>query len=94
MSTITAVSGVSLNRMYGSRTPLPQPQRGKDLAAGGDRPPGGQLNQLSSLTGTDSDTLGSMSSARQLVSLMQEKGVDLGLLRNVLNSGELLDVTA
>ena len=173
MSTITAVSNVSLSQVYGSRAPLPQPKDGKDPMAavakalgmssddlrsalksgksvndlaeanglshddliaaikagmpaeakasdddptaaaekiaatkGRPEPPGGprgnlaglndtdKLNGLSSLTGTDSDTLGSMSSAQQLVNLMRQKGVELGSLRNVLNSGDLLDVNA
>jgi hypothetical protein len=53
------------------------------------------LKAVSSLLkGQDSTDLQSVSSPKQLVDFLQQKGVDLNSLRNVLNSGSLLDVTA
>ena len=53
-----------------------------------------KLGQLSSLYDIDSESLNSASSAKELVDTLQQNGVDLGRLRSVLNSGDLLDTTA
>ena len=53
-----------------------------------------KLGQLSSLYDIDSESLNSASSAKELVDTLQQNGVDLGKLRSVLNSGDLLDTTA
>ena len=56
---------------------------------------GSTLNAVSSLlTGQDSTALTSITSSKQLIDFLQHQGVDLTSLRNVLNSGSLVDVTA
>ena len=54
----------------------------------------GKLDLISALLDTDSETISSISSAKQLVSMLQDKGVDLSALRSVRDSGDLLDVAA
>jgi hypothetical protein len=51
-------------------------------------------DQINELLGGDAGGLDSVNSAKQFVELLQKKGVDLGALKNVLNSGDLLNVTA
>jgi uncharacterized protein YidB (DUF937 family) len=54
-----------------------------------------KLNQLSELLNVDSSAVTDQAtSASSLVSMLQSNGVDLTQLRNVLNSGDLLDVAA
>jgi hypothetical protein len=54
-----------------------------------------KLNSISDLLDmSEDDVTTSATSATKLVELLQNKGVDLGQLRNVLNSGDLLDVRA
>jgi hypothetical protein len=56
-----------------------------------------KLSQLSSLFNLDSSgatSLSSATSASQLLKVLQQNGVDLGKLKSVLNSGDLLDTTA
>ncbi|WP_305782416.1 hypothetical protein [Symbioplanes lichenis] len=54
-----------------------------------------KLNQLSGLLDmSEDDVTTSATSATKLVELLQTKGVDLGQLRTVLTSGDLLDVRA
>jgi hypothetical protein len=53
------------------------------------------LNAVSSLLDDqNSSGLDSVTSSKQLIDFLQNKGVDLNSLRNVLNSGSLVDVTA
>lgn len=55
----------------------------------------GKLDQISSLLEMDSEQVTSQAtSASGLVKLLQDKGVDLAKLRDVLTSGDLLDVAA
>lgn len=49
---------------------------------------------MSSLLDTDAAEVSKVNSASELVKMFQDKGVDLGTLRSVLNNGDLLDVTA
>jgi hypothetical protein len=52
-------------------------------------------NAVSSLLdGQDSTGLNAVTNSKQLIDFLQHKGVDLNSLRNVLNSGNLVDVTA
>ncbi|MDT5042013.1 MAG: hypothetical protein QOE51_2998 [Actinoplanes sp.] len=51
-----------------------------------------QLSQL--LDSSTTDVSSSAASATDLVKLLKDKGVDLSALRNVLNSGDLVDVSA
>ncbi|MEU7903597.1 hypothetical protein [Actinoplanes sp. NPDC049118] len=53
-----------------------------------------KLDRISALLDTDSAEVGSVGSAIQLVDLLREKGFDLSSLKAVLDSGDLLDVTA
>lgn len=53
-----------------------------------------KLNRVSSLLDTDAGEVSKVNSASELVKMFQDKGVDLGTLRSVLNNGDLLDVTA
>jgi hypothetical protein len=56
---------------------------------------GSTLNAVSSLLDKQSSSgLDSVTSSKQLIDFLQNKGVDLNSLRNVLNSGSLVDVTA
>jgi hypothetical protein len=55
----------------------------------------GRTSRLGSALRMDSGDVSSRaSSASEMVDLLQSRGVDLGQLRNVLNSGDLLDVRA
>jgi hypothetical protein len=55
----------------------------------------GKLSQISKLLDTDSDTVSSSAtSATDLVKMLQSKGVDLSALKNVLDNGDLVDVSA
>ena len=72
----------------------------KGLPAGGPR---GQVaglgdaakaDRLSNLLKVDSDELSSkVGNAKELIDLMRDKGVDLGQLRSILTSGDLVDVS-
>lgn len=53
-----------------------------------------KLSQLSDLFNVDSDSLNSASSSPEVVNLLQRNGADLSQLKNVLNSGDLLNTTA
>jgi hypothetical protein len=53
-----------------------------------------ELSKLFDLDSTGSDGLSSATNAAQLLSTLQQNGVDLSKLRSVLNSGDLLDTTA
>lgn len=53
-----------------------------------------KLNRLSALLDTDTTQVSSLTSAKELISMFRDKGVDLGQLRSVFNSGDLLDVMA
>jgi hypothetical protein len=54
-----------------------------------------KLSRLSDLLDMDADEVQSQAgSATDLVRLLQSKGVDLAALRDVLSSGDLLDVAA
>jgi hypothetical protein len=65
--------------------------RGTDSRVVGDR---AKLSELSSAFNVDNGSLNSASSAKELVGLLQQNGADLGQLKNVLKSGDLLDTTA
>jgi hypothetical protein len=52
----------------------------------------GKLDAVKQLL--DSDDVSSSTSATDLVKKLQDKGVDLSALKNVLNNGDLLDVAA
>ena len=54
-----------------------------------------KLDEISKLLDTSSDDVSSSAtSASKLVSMLQSKGVDLSSLKDVLNSGDLVDVAA
>lgn len=54
-----------------------------------------KLSEISKLLDMDDDEVSTQAtSATDLVKLLQSKGVDLGQLKSVLNSGDLLDVAA
>jgi hypothetical protein len=55
----------------------------------------GKLDEISKLLDSSTDDVSSSAtSASKLVSMLQTKGVNLSSLRNVLNSGDLVDVNA
>jgi hypothetical protein len=69
------------------------------------KPPGGPRGQVAGLyDGAKADRLGNLldvdageltskvANAKELIDLMRDKGVDLGQLRSILNSGDLVDV--
>jgi hypothetical protein len=83
------------------------PPRAESRGTGpvGPPPPGGPRGQvaglddaakagrLSNLLKVDAGELtGKVASGKELVDLMREKGVDLGQLRSILSSGDLVDV--
>jgi len=54
----------------------------------------GKLSELSNAFNVDNGSLSAASSAKEVVGLLQRNGADLGQLKNVLKSGDLLDTTA
>jgi hypothetical protein len=69
---------------------------GASSSAGGSSVVGNEvkLSQLSTLFNVDGDSLNSASSPKEVVDLLQRNGADLSRLKNVLNSGDLLNTTA
>jgi hypothetical protein len=79
----------------GKGTPPPPPPGGGPKGANTGVEDTDKLEQLSSLLKMDSgDVKTRATSATDLIKMMQDKGIDLGQLRNVLNSGDLMDVSA
>jgi hypothetical protein len=76
---------------------MPQPPAGGH-GPGGPKGMGSGLQDSSKLDAVkqllDSDDVSSSTSATDLVKKLQDKGVDLSALKNVLNNGDLLDVAA
>lgn len=89
----SATASVSSSGQVSSTAPAVEP-RGDSSSGGGFRDPE-KLDQLSGLLNMDKNTVSTeASSATKLVELLQKNGVDLGALKNVLSSGDLLDVRA
>jgi hypothetical protein len=53
-----------------------------------------KLSQLSDLFDVDGESLNSASSPKEVLDVLQRNGADLSRLKNVLNSGDLLNTTA
>jgi hypothetical protein len=70
--------------------PPPSGQRGQ-VAALDDAAKAGRLSNLLDV-GADELT-SKVGNAKELVDLMRERGIDLGQLRSILSSGDLLDVS-
>lgn len=79
-------------------TPPPPPPGGKHPATKGENAGlhhSGKLHQMSQLLDMDSDDVTDQATtASGLVNLVQSKGVDLSSLRDVLDNGDLIDVSA
>lgn len=87
-----AEAGAEAERIAAQRSaPLPGDPRGENAGLRDEA----KLAELGKLLGMDAAQVSKRAtSASDLVTLFKEKGVDLYALRDVLDSGDLLDVTA
>ncbi|MEV6348228.1 hypothetical protein [Actinoplanes sp. NPDC051851] len=88
----TAAEDIAAGRNTPPPPPPPGGPRGENACLQDDE----KLTQISDLLNMDTkEVTDSATTASSLIGLLQNKGVDLSQLRNVLNqSGDLLDVTA
>lgn len=79
----------------GRGTPPPPPPGGGPKGANTGVTDTDKLEQLGSLLKMDATEVKTRAtSATDLIKMMQDRGIDLGQLRNVLSSGDLMDVRA
>jgi biotin operon repressor len=99
-SSTSGADSAEMAEKIASTKGLPTPPPGGPGGPGGPKGMNSGMQDSSKLAGisklldTDSSTVSSATSATDLVKMLKDKGVDLSSLKNVLDSGDLVDVSA